>query len=419
MTETTPPTRSEQGFTLLEVITSLFVLVIILVATLALFDFSAKITRAQTHVAEMQQSLRIGQYQVVRQLRMAGRGGLLRGPFPDTTAVHVRNNVPDAGNDAFIAVGDATSPKVVPGTDVLTVRGVFSGMIYHINPPGAALTINFDANTPPNPVSGTIRIQDPIPETGVSQDLTPLIDAVDRQDAIVIVSPLGGGLYGVVELDPTTSSTTDPSSIELGFTISGGVRTASYLAISPGGRFPDELRSAAYVGLLEEHRYYLRERYEIDGDDTSPARHRLSQAQFYPGTQTPYDNNASNLSLDIADNIIDFQVALGIDTDFDNVVAEDSPPSTTDEWLYNHPDDDPSADLTKWNGTTQTPRLFFARITTLAQTERRDLRHVDLPIDRIEDRIYNEPATPTTPAEERDRSHRRRVLQSVVDMRNL
>ena len=418
MTSATPD-RGERGFTLFEVLTSLFVLAIILVATLALFDFSAKITRAQTHVAEMQQSLRIGQYQMVRQVRMAGRGGLLRGPFPSTTAVHVRNDVPASGNDAYIASGDATSPKIVEGTDVLTVRGVFSTPIYHINPPAAALTLEFDVDE--NPIAGTIRIQNPIPETGVTQDLQPLIDAVDRKDAIVIVSPLGGGLYGVVELDPdhAGTDTSDPSNVVLGFKITGGDRTAGYLAISPGGVFPQDLRSAAYVGLLEEHRFYIRERWEIDGDDTSPPRHRLSQATFYPGTQTPYDNDPSNLSLDISDNLVDLQVALGIDANFDDQLTETTPPTATDEWLYNHPDDDPAADLTKWNGTTQTPKLYFARITTLAQTERRDFRYIDDPIDRIEDHVYNEPANPTTIQEQRDRAHRRRVLQSVVDMRNL
>ena len=410
------PRRAEQGFTLIEVITSLFVLTILLVACLALFDFSAKIARAQTHVAELQQSLRIGQYQMLRQVRMAGRGGLLRGPFPQSTAVHVRNNV---GDPEYIAIGNAASPKIVPGTDVLTVRGVFSTPIYHINPPGAALVLDLDADE--NPVAGSVQIRDPIPETGVSQDLQPLIDAVDRRDALVIVSPLGGGLYAVVELDPdhARTDTSDDSNVVLGFQITGGVRSAEFLAISPGGIFPQELRSVGYVGLLEEHRYYVREQFEIDGDPTSLPKHRLAQAEFYPGTQAAYAGDANNLAIDIADNFIDLQVALGVDTDFDLTVEEDSPPTTTDEWLYNHVDDDPTTDLTKWNGGTQTPKLFFARITSLAQTDRRDFRHVDLPIDRVEDRVYGEGATPADATEAIARNHRRRLLQSVVDMRNL
>ena len=107
----------------------MFVTVIILVAMLGLFDFSSKLTRVQTQVADMQQELRIGQYEVTHFLKMAGRGGLpsqIPGrSLPTGVAFEVKDNVASG-----VRIGDGTSPKVVEGTDVLTIRGTFITPIY-------------------------------------------------------------------------------------------------------------------------------------------------------------------------------------------------------------------------------------------------------------------------------------------------
>jgi hypothetical protein len=385
-------------------------LVVLMAAILLLFDYNSKIARAQTHTAEMQQSLRIAQYQMVRNARMAGRGGLIRGTVDNPVAVGVRNNTPDAGNEAHIAAGDTSSPRVLPETDVLIIRGVFSTPIYHINPPAAALTLELDADE--IPVSGTVTVADPVPTTGVPQDLRPLADAIDegRLEAIVLVSPLGGSLYGVVELDPATSSTGSmPDSVTLGFNILDGTHTEAYNLLSPGGTFPQDLRSVAYLGILEEYRYYVREQFAIPEDPTSDPMHRLSQARFFPGTESPWNDNPAELRVDIADHIFDLQIALGIGAD---VPVKDDPPSSEDAWLFNHPEDDPADDA--WN----VGPIAYLRINTLARTPRRDVNYVSSPIAAIEDRVYDEPENPVG-AERLERSYRRRVLQSIVELRNL
>src|SRR5436190_4801967 len=100
------------GFTLLEALVTITVTVVILVAILALFDFTNKLTRVQTQVADMQQELRIGQSDIVRYTRMAGRGGLptsLPGKLlPRGVALALSTSV---GTGAHI--GDSTSPFVI------------------------------------------------------------------------------------------------------------------------------------------------------------------------------------------------------------------------------------------------------------------------------------------------------------------
>src|SRR6476661_1475186 len=150
--------RRQAGFTLVELLVSLAVTVMLLLGVLATFDLNGRVSKAQTNVADMQQSLRIAQDDVVRIVRMAGRGGL---PFADPpssliplgVAVSVRDNVAD--NQLMVAGDEAT--RILPGTDVLTVRGVLA-TIYQANVSGA-LTLNPKVNR----TDGTLTLSDVTP----------------------------------------------------------------------------------------------------------------------------------------------------------------------------------------------------------------------------------------------------------------
>ncbi len=253
---------SQRGFTLFELMVSLAVTVVLVLAILALFDFSGRLARVQTNVAEMQQSVRVSMQDTVRLVRMAGRGGLPLGPVPNGLAVEVRNNLP-----AGATIGGGATPAVVAGSDVLLVRGVFSAPIYQIN---AADPASFTLAGGAVPNRGTLRVAASTP-TGIAQDVEPLRRAVRERipEALVLVSPRDAALYAVVELDPATSDLSNPDLITVGFRISGGRHTADYARLSRGGGFPLDLTSVAFVGLLEEHRYYLRERFV--GADLEPA----------------------------------------------------------------------------------------------------------------------------------------------------
>jgi len=430
------PLRRRAGFTLIEALVSMAILVLILVGVLQLFDANSRLARTETHIADMQQSLRVGQYQLVRNVRMAGRGTLPMNQFPDPLvappylgrdlpngiAVAVDDNV---AADTHIIPSDNTSPLVAEGTDVLTIRGVINGSLYQIDPAGSDFAL-----TGAGPDAGTIVIHGKSP-TGVPQNLPALKDLVDsgRPEALLLVSPVSDDLYSVVELDAGSSDTSgydpgdlDNSTITLGFKINGGSHTTDYLTLSPKGRFPTDLKSVAFVGVLEEYRYYVRQESYATDLNVGPVL-RLSRAHVYPATDTPYDDDAANLRDDIADNIRDLQVALGIEssTDADQVVTESNPPDGNDEWLYNSPDDDDStANAAQWNGLpTQPNRLYYVRVTTLARTDRPDPQYVSPPIQNIEDHIYNEPVKPATQSALNLRRFRRRVMTTKIDLRNL
>ena len=120
-----PPTDSSRsaagrsaGFTLFEVTLTLLVIVLILGGVLALFNANSDLARVQTHVANLQQSIRVAQYEMVRHVRMTGRGPLPQGALPNGGALALANNV--AAN-THISSDDNDSPLVVEGTDVLTI----------------------------------------------------------------------------------------------------------------------------------------------------------------------------------------------------------------------------------------------------------------------------------------------------------
>jgi type II secretory pathway pseudopilin PulG len=403
------PVRNRQsGFSLAELLVSLLVTSMVLVGTLTLLNFSSRVARVQGHVTDMQQSLRIAQYDLVRTVRMAGRGPLPAGNLPDGFAVAVRNNVP-AGE----TLGGPGTPAVLAGTDVLTVRGVFDTPIYRVQP-AAAGSFRLDGAG-----GGTVTIQAQEP-ANVPQDLTHIRNAIaaGRPEALLLVSPENAGLYAVVELNPA-ASLAGPTQVTVGFRITGGVHTASYGTFSPAGpgTFPPNLASVAFVGLLEEHRFYVRDERAQGPDGGPDLVPRLARARIYPGTNAPWAGTPQSWRIDIADNILDLQVALGLDTpaggctvqaDEANCSIAETANGADDDWLYNS---DQDAAGVGWAGLP----LHYVRLTTLARTDRRDLKYQAPLLARLEDHGFagsplNDP---------RERLYRRRVLQTVIDMRNL
>lgn len=402
-----PETRPERGFTLIEVMVSLAVMVIVLIGLLALLEFNSRVAKAQVNVAGMQQSLRVAQAGMVRDLRMAGRGGLPSfrpadpvNPnqfggllLPAGAALAVLNDVPPN-----TVLGGNAAAAVVPGTDVLTIRGVLSTTFYQVNPTSDGEVSNTGTDS--------IVVRDTSP-TGVpqnTQDLQRALTACDNgvcPEALLLVSALNDDIQAVVQL---TGGQAVAGGVQINFT-TAGTHGSDYLDLSPNGQFPATFTAVAAVGILEEYRYYVR--------DAAPAP-SLARARFYPGTETAHQNNPANLTVDMADNILDLQLALGIDQNNDETITDTG--DETDEWLFNDPDD-VDDDTALWNSPDRP--LYYVRITTLARTDRLDPRYVSPAIAAIEDRVYDEPASPATEDEILDRSYRRRQLSTVVDLRNL
>jgi len=408
--------RREAGFSFAEVIVALAVTVLLAVSILTVFDFNNRLSRVQIHIADMQESLRATQYQIVRQLRMAGRGGL-----PPNVAISVRNNVGLGGAQGNILVGVGSSPAIVRGTDVITMRGVVSTSVYQINYNDSSVF------TAPNPAGeGSVLLTDPGP-TGVRQDLTPfeaiLNGASMVHDALVMVSPTGDSQYAVVEIDPSQSTVvinrdsagnTVSGNAKLSFLWTNGIHTDAYKTLyNASAGFP--LTRAAAVGILEEYRFYVRDVPVPAGSVGSASNPVLSMARVFPGSEEAYPcapcssaGADDNLHVDVADAIVDLQVALGIDTNGDGVITGAPTPTAADEWLYNDPADGLLV------GT-----LKYVRVSTVARTLRPDSGYNAPPLSPLEDHDYDNPPNALNAVGGADRHYRRRVLQTLVDLRNV
>ena len=393
------------------------VLSLVMIGVASLFQVNTRMGQQQLQTAEMQQAARGSQNELVRMVRMAGRGGLMRGLAPDFLPVAVRNNVSDNGPDRNIAVGDGASPRIRPGTDVLTVRGVINSPLYQVAESSMFL------DNPAAPTTGTVRITNPSP-VGVTQDLSELAHAIQDGTAepLIVVSAVSDQIYAVVELAPGKSAVDDfanPTEIVAGFDVGvygGTSQKDHYMGLSAGATFSSQLRTPVFVGLLEEYRYFVREQLSDPGDQSSPVVPRLARARFFPATETAHPSSPG-MDDDVADGVVDLQVAIGIDTGGDGLLDEvPASPTATDDWLFNAGADDP-VNAAHWNQPSASG-LFHLRITTLTRTDRPDpLFSVD-PINRIEDHFYSETSAPANEAERRERLHRRRLLSTVVDLRN-
>ncbi|MFP5288830.1 MAG: PilW family protein [Thermoanaerobaculia bacterium] len=419
-----PAPSGQAGFSLIEVLVSLLASSILLVAVLTTLNFNSRVARVQGHMADLQQSLRISQYDITRMVRMAGRGGLLLSdptvaPIPNGIAIGIRDNV----DEGEVLADGVPESLVLAGTDVLTVRGVFSAPRYQVNPSDSAvMTLN--------PAAGTGRITINSPNfKGFQQDLQPLRDVIAKgiPDALLIVSALDDSIYTVVQVLPGASAA-GPNSVTIAFQFNNSELANAYQRLSPGGVFPAALQNVIHVGLLGEYRFYVREERAANDvrDNLAP---KLSRGRFFPGTDIPYANIDGEAVLDVADNVMDLQVALGFDSSNrgfrlqdDNNIGEDDQIVETadgadDDWLFNGERDN-AADAV-WQAAAPAPTLQYVRITTLARTDRRDpnpsYEAPPLP-ERLENTGYDAGHPLNAPEE---RGFRWRSLQTVIDLRNL
>ena len=341
--------KREAGFTLVELLVSLAVTSVLILGVLATFDFSARMNRVQLNVADMQQSLRIAQNEVVRLARMTGRGSL-----PAAVAVQVVNNVPASTK----LIASDTSTEIAEGTDILRLRGVFGSSLYQIDWQDPTVW------TPPNASGeGTVVVRPTA--AGVPQDLDALLRALkapeNDDETLLLVTPFDVHYVAAVNKDDVRM---DGLNLEIDF--KGHPNDAAL-----NGTLPAGLPAVAYIGILEEHVFYVRR----TGAGNAPS---LTRARLLPGSNEPYDEDEENVRLDLADNVYDMQIALGF-------------------------------------GVAGAPDL---RLTTLVRTDRADAGNYQAPAMplTIEDHAYPTTHLFNTAAQ---RKYRWRTMTTSVNLRNL
>jgi len=144
------------GFSLVELLVAMAVTMVVIGGVLTLFDKSNRMTKTETSVSDAQQSARYGSYLLVRDVRMAGAGGVpsstILGGFvrqagvslslgSSTWGAALATNDVNASTDTVFISGH----HVRAGTDALHVRGVISHPLYDLaagnwTPPAGAAT---------------------------------------------------------------------------------------------------------------------------------------------------------------------------------------------------------------------------------------------------------------------------------------
>ncbi len=266
-------------------------------------------------------------------------------PWLRGLAVEARDNVLDGG-DNEVALGTA-DPVALPGTDILTVRGCLSGLLFQMD---ADESGRFQPDEPRRPAQP--------PQWPLAGSLGARRAGLLRPDAPAELDqprPVRGRRGGERRGNVVGGIVQD---VTLTITFTSTLSPPNPLVVAPPAGFVP-----GFACALEEYRYYVRQNFETPGDNTTPLKPRLARARMIPGTELPHDGDVANLSLDLADDIFDLQVALGFDTDYDSAGSgvgsfdddadalgvddvfyegADDDARATDDWLGNSSADDPT-----------------------------------------------------------------------------
>ncbi len=435
------------GFSLMELVVTMAVLAVVTLAGLTLVDIGQRVTHSQTAIAELQNNQRVAQQELVGMLAMAGVGGLpegidpslggtdTAGVFPRGLALAVANNV-----GAGVHVGGDSTPAVVEGSDVLTLRGVFETPALFIEPQ-QPLVLDEDGRV-------SVVVSSAV-DVGVSQDLEGLRRELEkataagtvRPEAFIVRDRYNPGAYAVLELDPQATEPGDSGdpTLTVGLILSSDAGKQQYadeygrmilgttLLQGAGGAqvtLPDDTevqlpRVIGSIGLLEEYRFYVREEWEISGDAGTRPAPVLARARFYPGTGVEHPEG----QVDVSDDVVDLQVALGVDLPpVDGRIADGFDAAglavsrDRDEILYNHPDDNDGLSLggvRAW--AVPAARIGFARVTTVVQAGRPDRGFAGIRVGILEDHDLSASVFNQDP----NNKVRKRSLRTDVELRNL
>ena len=124
--------KGVRGMTFIETLITLAVLATVMIGLYTLLDRSNKLAKQETNVSEAQQSSRVGIYELSRVIRQARVGGLFvaNAILPMAPDGSTGNN---SAGGVFLIDTDSPGNKhyIRAGTDVIAVRGIFSGDKYY------------------------------------------------------------------------------------------------------------------------------------------------------------------------------------------------------------------------------------------------------------------------------------------------
>lgn len=428
----------QRGFTLIELLVTLVIMGILILFVMDLFERTTRVSGTQAGLADLQQNQRVVQRELTKMIRTAGRGGLPHSQathrLPTGPAVSLRSNVAE---DERLVPANSDTPLLVAGTDVLTIRGV-QGHLLHLEGSDPTRYSLPEAADPLNtPGFVIVRRALPLTPRGFSaadldeeacqanifcQPIEILADLVDDGpvgEAILLADSRDSSLVAVVNFTGGVVTEVDdiPTEVRINFD-----RTqVAYQALAP----LTNIATVGLVGILEEWRYFVKKRVSPAPENTTVAwKPVFTKARFLPNSNTEWNADDANFNIEIAENVENFQVALGIDKNANFLIDENAnAASDSDEWLYDHPSDNTA--VAQWNSLNPAVdplgRLFklrAVRVTTLSLSDYAEPFYADPVSPAIEDRLEMVPGQ-NADFEVVNRRVRRRQLQTIIKIRNL
>jgi prepilin-type N-terminal cleavage/methylation domain-containing protein len=352
-------TSSNRGFTLVEIMVASAVLAMFMVGILNLLDTSTRISQVETELADTQENVRFATYHIMRTARMIGGGGMpVAGANASGNHWVTAELISNATSSSLMIPGYDLAVRVLPGSDVLTLRGFFEISPLFTNPKdmwtGSQEVTIFEENL-----------------AGESyNDLGAFTAGALVGRGLVF---MGRGRYGVGEVTAASLEGEAPNR-RLVLDYGAGDDLWPDLNVEPAASFPPGPQIFR-IGVLESYTYYVDDRNVL-------MRLRLT------GSGAPPEP--------VAVNIGGLQVALGIDA---TVGAADDGISEITNWVDNPAD----------ASAVMNADVLAMRITVLGRTTIR--------VPNWEEPIATFQVEDGT-ASGLDRSAKWRRMQVVVNLRN-
>jgi len=301
--------RPDCGFSLVEALLSLLILCLVIAAFLGMLINFSKITRIEGALAEDNERIRFAVAGLLGKIRSAGCGGIplvyspSEGSF-EPLALDIVDNAPGGCRFSSSITGKifswTSNRPVVPGTDVLRLRGVLSGPLWDVGEENLS-----------SPVLSVPRIS---PWSGLPQDISSIPGG--RAHALLVTggipldirvdrgAMLHGPSYRLVEIceDPVKES----NHLKIIFDDS---ETQGYRNLNPLMESHIEGEGISRAGLVDDLVFFIGE-------------NNFGERSLYR-IRVHTNNGTIQRAEEMVPGVFDLQLALGCDEDLDGRVDAD------------------------------------------------------------------------------------------------
>lgn len=250
-------TDQQSGFTLVEMLVALAITLVLVMATLGVFDSATRANEASTQLANMNQNLRVGMNLMVRDLLQTGQGIPTGGiPIPNGAGAGPINrpNPPNQGAMTF-PITYVTLPSVIPGAGLgpqnANTLGVATDIVSLLYADATLPLVSTNAvpnsqfvSISANGSQITVDASNPISGAGVNNPIVP-------GDLIVVTNPAGSRIQAVTGVAGQVITFNAGDFFNLN---QRGAPSGSIMDLRIGGAFPANSYTAQRINMIS---YYL------------------------------------------------------------------------------------------------------------------------------------------------------------------